>query len=153
MRERLFNKEDQTHFAKTHPSLGSNAYLTDIDGIEVTSFNTENASYSQYVYFDGKPFLTKIIEVKYKLTEYLKKMIKKEKPTNGQIQVLANTVNEINGFREETGKPKAKFYLVIENEGKFPHHVFDVYYKNQEVHYQWLGDVNNEEEFKKMHSV
>lgn len=147
MRDRLRDKDQQTHFAKKHYSLGSNAYLTDIDGMEAVSFNTENASYQQYDYFDNKPFVTKFIEVKYKLTDYLIKMIKKEKPTNGQILVFANTVNEINGFRQETGKPKAKFYLVIENEGKFPHYVFDVSFKDKEIHYDYLGQVRTTQEY------
>ena len=136
-----------------HPSLGSNAYLTDIDGMEVMSFNTENASYQQYDFYNNTPYVTKFIEVKYKLTDYLIKMIKKEIPANGQILVFANTVNEINGFRKETGTPKAKFYLVIENEGKFPHYVFDVSYKNKEIHYDYLGQVDNEEQFKQIISI
>lgn len=136
-----------------HPSLGSNAYLTDIDGMEVMSFDTENSSYQQYDFYNNTPYVTKFIEVKYKLTDYLIKMIKKEIPANGQILVFANTVNEINGFRKETGTPKAKFYLVIENEGKFPHYVFDVSYKNKEIHYDYLGQVDNEEQFKQIISI
>lgn len=115
--------------------------------MEVMSFNTENASYQQYDFYNNTPYVTKFIEVKYKLTDYLIKMIKKEKPPNGQILVFANTVNEINGFRKETGTPKAKFYLVIENEGKFPHYVFDVSYKNKEIHYDYLGQVHTTQEY------
>jgi len=147
LRDRLRDKDQQTHFAKTHYSLGSNAYLTDIDGMEVMSFNTENASYKQYNFHNNTPYLTKFIEVKYKLTDYLKKMLKKEIPANGQILVFANTVNEINGYRKETGMPEAKFYLVVEDEGNFPYYVFDVKYQDKEIVYKFLGQVHTTQEY------
>ncbi len=61
--------------------------------------------------------------------------------------VFANTVNEINGYREATGIPKAKFYLVVETEGDFPHNVFDVSFKNKEIHYEFLGKAYNQQEY------
>jgi len=136
-----------------HPSLGSNAYLTDIDGMEAVSFNTENASYQQYDFHNNTPYVSKFIEVKHKPTKYIGQMVRNEIPPNSQILVFANTVNEINGYREGTGIPKAKFYLVVEDYGKFPHYVFDISFKNKKIHYDYLGQVHNEEDFKRMISI
>ena len=147
MRDRLLDKDQQTHFAKKHYSLGGKAYLTDMDGIQLISYDTENQSYSQYKYFDNTPFLAKFIEVKYTMTNYLKKMLKKQAPPNGQIMVFANTASELNAYREGTNKPKVKFLLVVEKEGDFPYYVFDVNYKEGQINYHYLGQVFNTQEY------
>lgn len=72
MRDRVYEKDKQTSFAKNHSVLGSKCLLTDIDAIQ----STENEFYNEYWYESGKAILRRFIEVKYKLTNYIKNQIK-----------------------------------------------------------------------------
>ena len=96
MRKRVYEKNKQTSFAKNHSVLGSKCLLSDIDAVQ----STENEFYNEYWYENGKPILKRLIEVKYKLTDYIKKQIKRIDKLNSQTQMFSYMVYEINQFRK-----------------------------------------------------
>ncbi len=72
-RERKYNLEEQTSFAKNHSLLGSKALMTDFDNIQI--INTENCVYNQYKFIESKTILHRIIEVKYTPTDYIRRQL------------------------------------------------------------------------------
>jgi hypothetical protein len=58
-------------------------------------------------------------------------------------------VSEINYFRESKSDPLVEFWYVIQSEGKYPHYVYTVDYKDAEVEYVYKGKIETEEEFVK----
>ena len=147
-RKRNFEKEKQTKFAKEHYHL-NNAYLTDVDGIEVSS--TENELYMQYSYnttFNGVPLITKLIEVKHNASSYIKNMIKKEIKPNSQIAVYCRTVEEINQSRGINELPSVEFWLIVQSNGDYPFHVFNVFQDVfDDVEFERIKTVNNKQEY------
>ena len=88
MRERKYNIEEQTSFAKNHSLLGSKSLLTDIDSIQIAE--TENTIYNQYKFINSQPLLHRIIEVKYKPSDYIKKQLLKQVATNSQTKLFVS---------------------------------------------------------------
>jgi len=116
MRERIFDKDTQTSFAKNHTVLGNKCLLTDIDAIQVT----ENEFYNQYWYQNGQPILRRFIEVKYKPTDYIKRQISRQENLNSQTKLFSYLVYELNQYRKTNSLPLAEFYYVIQTDGELP---------------------------------
>jgi hypothetical protein len=145
MRERKYNIEEQSSFAKNHSLLGSKSLLTDVDSIQIAE--TENAIYNQYKFVNNEPLLHRIIEVKYKPSEYIKKQLLKQVPTNCQTKLFVSVMNELNGYRIDNNKLKAEFYLIIQSDGQLPYFVYNVTGNAYSVNYEFKGKVNNEREY------
>lgn len=139
MRERVYEKDKQTSFAKNHSVLGSKCLLTDIDAIQ----STENEFYNEYWYESGKPILRRFIEVKYKLTNYIKNQIKRIEKINTQTQMFSYMVYELNQYRKQNNLPLAEFYYIVQTNGNFPYHVFNVTGINSELKFEYKGKVEN----------
>jgi hypothetical protein len=144
MRERKFDKDKQTSFAKNHSVLGSNCLLSDIDAVQ----STENEFYNEYWYENGKPILKRLIEVKYKPTEYIKRQIKRIDILNAQTQMFSYLIYEINQFRKSQNLPLAEFYYIIQTDGDFPYYVFNVTGINSELKFEYIGKVKNILDYK-----
>lgn len=145
MRERKYNIDEQSSFAKNHSLLGSKSLLTDVDSIQIAE--TENAIYNQYKFVNNEPLLHRIIEVKYKPSEYIKKQLLKQEPTNCQTKLFVSVMNELNGYRIDNNKLKAEFYLIIQSDGDLPYFVYNVTGDAYSVNYEYKGKVNNEKEY------
>jgi hypothetical protein len=148
MRERKYNIEEQTSFAKNHSLLGSKSLLTDIDSIQIAE--TENTIYNQYKFINSQPLLHRIIEVKYKPSDYIKKQLLKQEATNSQTKLFVSVMNELNGYRVDSNKLKVEFYLVIQSNGILPYFVYNVTGNNNSVNYEYKGKVNNEDDYINM---
>lgn len=148
MRERKYNIEEQTSFAKNHSLLGSKSLLTDIDSIQIAE--TENTIYNQYKFINNQPLLHRIIEVKYKPSDYIKKQLLKQEATNSQTKLFVSVMNELNGYRVDSNKLKVEFYLVIQSNGILPYFVYNVTGNNNSVNYEYKGIVNNEDDYINM---
>ncbi|WP_299161958.1 hypothetical protein [uncultured Eudoraea sp.] len=145
-RKRQYEEEKQTKFAQEHLNL-KNCYLTDVDRIVFN--NTENEFYMQYTYnTTNKPMISKFIEVKYDATSYFQKMVKKEIPPSSQIQAYLSMVDEINYARNMTENEMVVFWLVLQTEGNYPFHVFEVIHDNGKVEFDYLGTVNDNVQYK-----
>lgn len=146
MRERKFEIDNQTSFAKNHSVLGKKCLLTDIDAIHLT----ENEFYNEYWYESGKPILKRFIEVKYKKTDYIVSQIKKESKLNSQTQMFSYLVYEINQFRITQGLPLAEFFYIIQTNGEMPYYVYRVVGINSELKFKYIGEVKNIEGYVKV---
>ena len=51
MRERKYNIDEQSSFAKNHSLLGYKSLMTDIDNVQI--INTENCVYNQYKFIES----------------------------------------------------------------------------------------------------
>lgn len=145
MRQRIYDKGNQTSFAKNHSLLGSKSLLTDVDSVQIVE--TENIIYNQYKFVGSNPLLHRIIEVKYKPSEYIKKQILKQEPTNSQTKVFLSVINELNGFRRDKEQKEAEFYLVIQSDGDLPYFVYNITGNYQNVNYNYVGKVENEQQY------
>jgi len=145
MRERKYNIDEQSSFAKNHSLLGSKSLLTDVDSIQIAE--TENAIYNQYKFVNSQPMLHRIIEVKYKPSDYIKKQLLKEEPTNCQTKLFVSVMNELNGYRLNDNKIKAEFYLIIQSDGELPYFVYNVTGNAYSINYEYKGKVNNDKEY------
>jgi hypothetical protein len=146
MRERKFEIDKQTSFAKNHSVLGSKCLLTDIDAIQ----STENEFYNEYWYESGKPILRRFIEVKYKFTNYIKNQIKRIEKINTQTQMFSYMVYELNQYRKQNNLPLAEFYYIIQTDGDFPYYVFNVRGINSELKFEYKGKVENLKDYSLM---
>lgn len=145
MRDRKYNIEEQSSFAKNHALLGSKSLLTDVDSIQIAE--TENAIYNQYKFVNNEPLLHRIIEVKYKPSEYIKKQLLKQEPTNCQTKLFVSVMNELNGYRVDNNKLKAEFYLIIQSDGELPYFVYNVTGNANSINYEYKGKINNDVEY------
>ncbi|WP_019671206.1 hypothetical protein [Eudoraea adriatica] len=137
--------EKQTKFAQEHLNL-KNCYLTDVDGIVFNS--TENEFYMQYTYdTTNKPMISKFIEVKYDATSYFQKMVKKEIPPSSQIQAYCSLLDDVNKARSINNEPEVKLYMILQTQGDYPLHVFEVY-DFLEIEFDYIQTVSDEEEYK-----
>ena len=144
---RKYGREEQPRFAKEHYNL-SNCYATDIDGIQLHW--TENATYAQYQFEKDEVSITKIIEVKYHHTQFVSDLVHNRIQPTPQIKAFLSMVHEINMARSITDKEEAKFFLVVQTEGSWPFHVFDVYREGEEVVYDFIGSCVDEIGYKQM---
>ena len=143
MRDRVYEKDKQTSFAKNHSVLGSKCLLTDIDAIQ----STENEFYNEYWYESGKPILRRFVEVKYKLTNYIKNQIKRIEKINTQTQMFSYMVYELNQYRKQNNLPLAEFYYIIQTDGDFPYYVFNVTGINSKLKFEYVGEVKNTNDY------
>jgi hypothetical protein len=146
MRERIYEKDKQTSFAKNHSVLGSKCLLTDIDAIQ----STENEFYNEYWYENGNPILKRFIEVKFKKTEYIVNQIKRNCSINSQTQMFSYLVYEINQYRKTKNLPLAEFYYVIQTFGELPYYVFNVIGINSNLKFEYLGKIKDLSEYEKL---
>ena len=93
-------------------------YFSDFDTISV-----ENEIYHQYIFVDGhgKPRIKCILEVKYKLSEFLKEMVLNRRQPTPQTLAFSSLVEEVNQVRLEP----MKLYFIIQSEGHYPHYIFE----------------------------
>jgi|688.fasta_scaffold563028_2 hypothetical protein len=146
MRSRKFDIDKQTSFVKNHSVLGSKALLTDVDAIQ----KTENEFYNEYWYQNGQPMLRRFIEVKYTLTNYIKDQIKLKSEVNSQTKMFSNLTYELNQYRISQNLPLVEFYFVVQTDGKLPYHVFNVTGINKDLKFEYVGEVKDIENFKKV---
>jgi hypothetical protein len=144
MRERKFEIDKQTSFAKNHSVLGSNCLLSDIDAVQ----STENEFYNEYWYENGKPILKRLIEVKYKPTNYIKRQIKRIDRLNTQTEMFSYLIYEINQFRKLQDLPLAEFYYIIQTNGEMPYYIYNVVGINSELKFEYIGKVNSLIDYK-----
>ena len=148
MRERKYNIDQQSNFAKNHSLLGAKSLLTDVDAIQIAE--TENSMYHQYKFVNNQPMLRRIIEVKHKASDYIRKQILKQERTNCQTQLLLSVVNELNGYRKDSNAVEAEFYLIIQTDGILPYYVYDITGNHTNVNYEYKGKVTNTDDYVKM---
>lgn len=148
MRERKYNIDEQSSFAKNHCLLGSKSLLTDVDSIQIAE--TENAIYNQYKFVNSQPMLHRIIEVKYKPSDYIKKQLLQQEPTNCQTKLFVSVMNELNGYRANDNKLKAEFYLIIQSDGQLPYFVYNVTGNANSINYEYKGKVSNDKDYINM---
>lgn len=148
MRDRKYNIDEQSSFAKNHSLLGSKSLLTDVDSIQIAE--TENSIYNQYKFVNNNPMLHRIIEVKYKPSDYIKKQLLKQEPTNCQTKLFVSVMNELNGYRVDNNKLKAEFYLIIQSDGQLPYFVYNVTGDAHSINYEYKGKVNDSDDYINM---
>jgi len=148
-RERKYDKEQQTHFAKTHQRVMKGHYMTDIDSLQI--YDTENQVYQQYTYLKSTPLVRRIIEVKSRMSNHLHDMFTGEiKPTE-QVRAQAYFVAEVNQFRKRVNYPKCDYYFVVMDFDNFPYNIYNVTttFGTGEVIFNKLGTASNEAEYLK----
>jgi hypothetical protein len=147
-RERKYEKDKQTHFAKTHQRVMKHHYMTDIDSIQIV--DTENQMYHQYTYKNGTPIVRRIIEVKSQSSTYLQNILSGMKPPSQQMIVQSNTVAELNAFRKQQGMPLAQYVIVIQDYNKFPYNIWhcDTSFGSGKLNFEHRGKVECDEEFE-----
>ena len=146
-RERKYEKEKQTHFAKTHQKVMKGHYMTDIDKLQIC--DSENQVYQQYTYLKSKPLVRKIIEVKSRMSNHLHNMFTGEiKPTE-QVRAQAYMVAELNQVRKAENKPKCEYYFVVMDFDNYPYNIYNVTttFGTGEVIFNKLGTANNDIEY------
>ena len=148
MRDRKFEIDKQTSFAKNHKHLGSKSLLTDVDAIQ----STENEFYNEDWYNNGQPIIRRFIEVKFKPSEYIKKQITRESELNSQTKMFSYLVYEINQFRKSNNIPLTEFYYVIQTNGDFPYYVYDVTGINSDLKFNYISKVEDLEQYIKVFS-
>ena len=150
-RERKFENDKQTGFAKEHINNLNGVYLTDVDAIGYTVTATSDEYYFQYKYGpNSKPMITKLIEVKYKGGDYWRKVIKGEVPSPSAMHAYISLVDEINMARSIKDEPSVGVYLIIETDGAYPFHVYTATERNGVIKYDFVTTVTNEAEYKKL---
>lgn len=150
-RERKYEKDKQTGFAKEHLTNLNGVYLTDVDAIGYTVTSTSDECYLQYTYgADSKPMITKLIEVKYKGGDYWRKVINGVLPSPSAMQAYAALVAHANMWRSLNNIPPIDVYLVIETDGTYPFHVFTATERSGSIKYDFIETVTNEAEYKRL---
>ena len=148
-RERKYEKEQQTHFARTHQKVMKGHYMTDIDSLQI--YDTENQVYQQYTYLKSTPLVRRFIEVKSRMSNHLHNMFTGEiKPTE-QVRAQAYFVAEVNQFRKRVSYPKCDYYFVVMDFDNFPYNIYNVTttFGTGEVIFNKLGTASNEAEYLK----
>ena len=145
-RERKLEKDKQTHFGKEFQKLGDYNYLTDVDQVVIT---TENEIYHHYQFKQGRPTIKRVVEVKHKVTDYIRRQVKHQDPPNPQTYFFASMCTEINSFRAtDSTIPLVEFYYVVQTDGGYPYTIFNVTETDGEVKYNYLTKVENYEQFE-----
>ena len=121
-RERKYQKEQQTDFAKTHQRVMQGHYMTDIDSTQIV--DTENQMYHQYTYKNGSPIVRRFIEVKERNSTYISNIFNGLNPPSQQMIVQSNTVAELNAFRKAKELPLVDYLIVVQNYNAYPYDVW-----------------------------
>ena len=136
--------DGQTHFSKEFYKMGGE-YMTDIDSLQIV--DTENQIYNHFNYVKGQPVVRKFIEVKYDLTEDVKRQVKHIDKPKAQTYAIAVTVFEMNCYRRDQNKPLADFYYVVQTKGDYPYYIFTVTIEDAIVKYNYKCVVENFEDY------
>lgn len=146
-RERKYEKDKQSGFAREHRKVPG-VYMTDVDGIVWTTSNTENTAYVEYGFVgNNKSRIRKIVEYKYDLTDYIKRLIKGEEKPNPQLIALVHLVSGYNVAMSLEGADPAEVWYVVATENELPFHCFTV---DQNFEFDFKGTVKTEEEYRDM---
>jgi hypothetical protein len=147
-RQRQYNLEEQTHFAKTHQKVMQRHYMTDVDRMQIV--DTENQMYHQYTYKNGSPIVGRVLEVKSKNTAYLSNILNGIKPPSQQMIAQSNLVAEMNGFRKVNGGKPVEYVIVIQNEEDYPYDIWtcDTTFGTGQLKFTYQGKVECDEEYE-----
>jgi len=146
-RERQFEKDKQTDFAKTHQRVMKGHYMTDIDSIQIV--DTENQMYHQYTYKKGTPIVRRFIEVKNRKSQYIVDVFSGERKPSQQMLVQSNTVAELNCFRAAQDMPKVEYLIVIQDHNEYPYEVWkcDTTFGTGELSFDYQCKVYDDKEY------
>lgn len=146
-RERRYEKDKQTAFAKTHQRVMKGHYMTDIDSLQI--IDTENQMYHQYTYKKGSPIVRRIIEVKSRMSDYLSAIFSGNKPPSQQMIVQSNTVAELNAFRLQKNLPKVDYIIVVQDFNEYPYKIWkvDTTFGSGELTFTYSSTVWNDTEY------
>lgn len=154
-RQRKHELDKQTHFARTHSRILKGVYMTDVDSLQI--IDTENQVYHQNHYdnniksFYGTsiPEIRRTIEVKYKMSDYLKGVFAGDITPSNQVIAQAYFTAQVNVFRREHKYPEAVYWFVVENEGEYPYEIWSVTttFGTGEIHFKQIGEVMNDEQY------
>lgn len=147
-RERQYEIDKQTDFAKTHQRVMRGHYMTDIDSIQIV--DTENQMYHQYTYKKGTPIVRRFIEVKSQNSTYLQNILEGVKPPSQQMIVQSNTVAELNAFRRQQDMPLVQYVIVIQDYNKYPYDIWhcDTTFGTGELNFEYRGRIECDEEYE-----
>ena len=154
-RQRKYDLDKQTHFAKTHSEVLKGVYMTDVDSLQI--IDTENKVYNQN-HYDGKtngyygaiPEIRRTIEVKYKMSDYLKGVFAGDIIPSNQVIAQAYITAQVNLFRREHKRAEVEYWFVVENEGAFPYEIWNVWtipYGTGQIHFKQIGTVMDKAEY------
>jgi hypothetical protein len=152
-RQRKYDLDKQTHFAKTHREVMKGVYMSDVDSLQI--IDTENQVYHQNRYdnrinsfYGTTPLVRRTIEVKYKMSDYLKRMFAGEIEPSNQVIAQAYFIAEANAFKRERKLPEVDYWFVVENEGKFPYEIWSVTtFPTGELQFKQIGTVMDKAEY------
>ena len=157
MRQRLYEKDKQTFFAKEHYNL-KRLWLTDVDATHFKSEDengiiiTENKIYMQYKNLNTGLKLVRFVEVKNQPSKYINELIEGKREPNAQTIVYCNSAYEMNGFRSDN-EQKAKFTFIVETYGNYPMDVYDVTMNDEKkITFNYEAKLNNKEDYIKYFS-
>ena len=146
-RERQYEKDKQTDFARRHQEVMRGHYMTDIDNIQV--IDTENQMYLQYTYKKGTCIARRYIEVKSRNSTYLQNILDGIKPPSQQMIVQSNTVAELNAFRKQQGMPLVQYVIVIQSNNDLPYDIYEcsTTFGTGKIDFTYKGRVECDEEY------
>ena len=147
-RQRKYELDEQTHFAKTHREVMQGHYMTDIDSLQIT--NTENQLYQQYTFINSVPIVRRLIEVKSRMSKHLEYMFEYKNKPDAQVKSQAYMVAELNAFRRQTGYPKIDYWFVVQDLNEYPYSIWNVSttFGTGEIQFKQIGEVMNDEQYK-----
>tara|TARA_B110000285_G_C15016155_1_gene559172 strand:- start:679 stop:1149 length:471 start_codon:yes stop_codon:yes gene_type:complete len=152
-RERKYELDKQTHFAKTHRAVMKDHYMTDIDSLQI--INTENQVYQQYTYINSIPMVRRIIEVKSRMSKSLQYMFDGTTTPNAQVKSQAYMVAEINAFRRQTNYPQMEYYYVVQDLNEYPYSIWNVTttFGTGAIQFKEMAEVHNDKDFQAFFST
>ena len=153
-RERKYNKDEQTHFAKKHKALLNGVYMSDVDGFTTTLTNSENEVYMEWTYNTNSTLsINRFVETKSRKTEYIKAVLEGERKPSQQLFAFVSVTTELNAFRKANKLPLVDCLLVIEDFGDYPYEVYRITQKGKDLGFTFLGRVFDDKEYKQMFQI
>ena len=156
-RQRKYDLDKQTHFAKTHSEVLKGVYMTDVDSLQI--IDTENKLYDEYVYTkiggNSVPQVRRVIEIKSRKSKYLEGMFAGEIEPSAGVIAQAYFIAEANVLRRELKFIEAVYWFVVENEGEFPYEIWNVTttFGTGAIHFKQIGEVMNDTEYKAFFTI
>ena len=153
-RERKYNKDEQTHFAKKHKALLNGVYMSDVDGFTTTVTKSENEVYMEWTYKTNSTLsINRFVETKSRKTEYIKAVLKGERKPSQQLYAFVSLTTELNAFRKANNLPLTECLLVIEDFGDYPYEVYRMSQKGKDLDFKFIGRVFDDKEYKQMFQI
>ena len=153
-RERKYNKDEQTHFAKKHKALLNGVYMSDVDGFTTTVTKSENEVYMEWTYNTNSTLsINRFVETKSRKTEYIKAVLKGERKPSQQLYAFVSLTTELNAFRKANNLPLTECLLVIEDFGDYPYEVYRMSQKGKDLDFKFIGRVFDDKEYKQMFQI